>query len=208
MNNKIVVFGDSHGMFNFKNIKYNNVINHASPSITMHRVGRDKLEYINFKSYNINDNDLVIYQFGEVDCRCHIGKQLLLNRTLYDIITELINNYIESIKINIKKYNKITIIVCSIPPTMCQNYYENIHGLITHEFPFVGTDKQRGKYTLLMNEQLKKECINNNFIFLDYYDYYKSSDNLLKIELSDNICHINDNNNILNMLYTIIDNIN
>ena len=208
MMTNIHIFGDSHGMFNFKNIKYNNVINHATPSITMHRIGRDKLEYINFKAQNINDNDIVIYQFGEIDCRCHIGKQILLGRTFEDIVTELIKNFIDSIKLNIKNFNKINIIICCIPPPMCQNYYENIHGPVTHQFPFVGTNEQRIKYTILMNEKLKKECINNNLYFLDYYEYYKSPDNLLKIELSDNVCHINDNNYILNILYLIIDKIN
>ena len=56
---------------------------------------RKKLNFINFRSYGIKDNDIVIYQFGEVDCRCHIGKQLLLNRSLNEITLELINNYIK-----------------------------------------------------------------------------------------------------------------
>lgn len=203
MEGKIYIFGDSHGIFNFKNIKYNNVINNASPSITMHRVGRDKLNFINFRSHNISNNDIIIYQFGEIDCRCHIGRQLLFGRQLNTIIDELINNYIDSIKINCSMYNNIKIIICCIPPTMCQSYYENLHGPITHEFPFVDSDEKRGLYTKLMNDKLKNECRKNNFIYLDYYTNYVNDINTLKIELSDNICHINDNTYILNILYNV-----
>jgi hypothetical protein len=70
----IHIFGDSHANNNFNNIKYNNICNHYQNSITMHRVGRDNINFINFINYNINNNDIVIYQFGEVDCRCHIGR--------------------------------------------------------------------------------------------------------------------------------------
>ena len=46
--------------FNFKNIKIPVHIV-STPSITLHRVGRDKLNFINFASFNIKDNDDVEY---------------------------------------------------------------------------------------------------------------------------------------------------
>jgi hypothetical protein len=149
----------------------------------------------------------VIYQFGEVDCRCHIGKQLLLGRTLDEIIIELINNYINSINENLIGYNNIKIIICCIPPQMNQQYFENIHGPITHEFPFVGTNEERSKYTLLMNELLKISCQKNNYYFFDYYENYVDENGLLKIVLSDNICHIHKNDKLLEKIYKIIDNL-
>ncbi len=203
----IHIFGDSHGNFNFKNIKYNNVKNHYQNSITMHRVGRDGQNFINFNLQNIINNDIVIYQFGEIDCRCHIGKQLLLSRELDIIINELIDNYILSIKNNIDKLTNIHIIVCCIPPPMNQQYYESIHGPITHNFPFVGTNDERIKYTKLVNEKLEIYCNQNNFYFLNYYDHYENSDKLLKIDLSDNCCHIQQNQHVLEELYKIIDKI-
>ena len=158
-------------MFNFTNIKYD-VKNNYQFSITMHRVGRDKLNFINFRSYGIKDNDIIIYQFGEVDCRCHIGKQLLLGRKIDEITLELINNYINSINENLIGYQNIKIIICCIPPTMNQQYYENLHGPITHEFPFVGINEERIKYTLLVNDLLKKKCIEKSYYFFDYYNHY------------------------------------
>ena len=116
---------------------------------------------------DIDINDIIIYQFGEVDCRCHIGKQLLLNRDLNDIIEDLISKYIDSININLKQFSNssIKIIICSIPPTMDKEFYEKLHGPITHEFPFVGDNIQRSIYTKLMNNTLKKYCNLNNFYY-------------------------------------------
>ena len=202
----IHIFGDSHANSNFYNIKYNNLFNHFTNSITLYRVGRDKLNFINFKNFNIKSNDIVIYQFGEVDCRCHIGKQVSLHRNLNDIINKLVNNYIESIIINLQNYNNIKIIICSIPPPMNRNYYENKYGPVTNGFPFIGTNEERIIYTKLLNQKLNELCIINNFIFFDYYDYYNNN-GLLKIELSDDICHIKDNSKLLEELYKIIDNL-
>jgi hypothetical protein len=228
----IHIFGDSHGDFNFRNIKYGNVKKHYRYSTTMHRVGRDKTKFIDFKYYDIHENDIVIYQFGEVDCRCHIGKQLLLGNHIDTIINELIHNYFESIKINIQnmkniqdtkniqdsyipfistrisnknRSNKLNIIVCCVPPTMNQSYHENIHGKITHEFPFVNSDEERINYTKKMNQKIKEYCQLNNFHFLDYYDNYLNTEGTLNVELSDDICHIKKNEYILEELYKIID---
>lgn len=201
----IHIFGDSHANFNFRNLKYTNY-NYYANSTTLHRVGRDKLDLINFKNYNINNNDLVVYQFGEVDCRCHIGKQLLLNRDLTDIINELVDNYIESIKTNIHDYNNIQIIICCIPPPMDRDYYENKYGPITHEFPFVGTNEERIQYTKLMNKRIEESCTANNFIFFNYH-YLYSNNGLLKLELSDDICHIKDNTVLLEEFYKIFINL-
>ncbi len=201
----IHIFGDSHANNNFKNLKYNNVLNHYLNSITMHRVGRDKLNFINFKSYGINDNDIIIYQIGEVDCRCHIGKQLLLQRDFETIINELVNNFIDSIKENLNNYNNLKIIICCIPPPMNQQYFENIYGPITHEFPFIGTNLERIEYTKKVNNLLKTKCLENSFYFLDYYNFYTNDEGTLKTELSDNICHISQNEFVLNELYKIID---
>jgi hypothetical protein len=200
----IHIFGDSHANFNFRNLKYMNY-NYYANSTTLHRVGRDKLDLINFKNYNINNNDLIVYQFGEVDCRCHIGKQLLLNRSISDITNELVVNYIDSIKINTHD-RSVNIVVCCIPPQMDNVYYESKHGPITHEFPFVGTNDERIYYTKLMNQLLKESCKINNYIFFDYHDMY-SNNGLLNIELSDDICHIKDNTKLLDEFYKIIENL-
>jgi hypothetical protein len=205
--NSIHIFGDSHANYNFKNIKYSNVFNHYKNSLTMHRMGRDKLNLIEYKTLNINDGDIIIYQIGEVDCRCHIKKQLLLGRELNEIIDELVDNLFSSIKINLCDYDNLKIIVSCVPPPISKEYYEKLHGEITHEFPFVGTDLERSEFTKNVNCEIEKKCIENCFSFLNYYDYYLNEHNTLEVKLSDNRCHILKNKFILEKLYEIVENL-
>ena len=199
----IYLFGDSHCNNNFKNLPLPNM-NLYRNSITMHRVGRDHLNFINWRMLNIADNDTVIYQFGEVDCRCHVGKQRLLGRDTVDIITELTQNYIMSILLNKQMYNNIKIIVCCIPPPiMCKDDTSRTESII-NPYPVVGTDSDRVIYTKMANDYLCSYCKNVGFTFFDYYDYYADKDGLLRLELSDNICHIADNKYILEKIIPIL----
>jgi len=199
----IHIFGDSHADFCFRNLNHEHK-NHFIRSITMHRIGRDQFGGIDFAKYDIQDGDMVIYQVGEVDCRCHIYRQLQTGRPLDIITSELIDNFIASIKLNNSRYKSLKIIICCIPPPICKDYYESIHGPVTHEFPFLGSDEMRSYYTIRMNKLLKDACIENNMTFLDYYEKYTNEHNLLRVELSDNICHIRENQMILTVLDEII----
>ena len=42
--------------------------------VTMHRIGRDSLSYFNIKDYSVQENVYVVFVFGEIDVRCHIGR--------------------------------------------------------------------------------------------------------------------------------------
>lgn len=200
----IHVFGDSHGNFNFKGLTRPNQNYHIN-STTMHKVGRDRLNYIDFNNYNIKNGDTIIYQVGEVDCRCHIGKQLKLGRKLNEIITTLSDNFIKSIEINADRYNDLKVIVACVPPPTKREDVERIHGPITHKYPFVDSDDERVNYTKLLNINLKKLCDDNNYIFLDYYSYYSDENGCLIFELSDTTGHIRDNNRIIELINKIME---
>jgi len=168
----------------------------------MHRISRDK-QIINFDKNCNNKENTIILCYGEVDCRCHIGKQILLGRTVEEICKELVNGYVDTIKTVIYEYKKI--IICSITPPMNKELHENKHGPVTHEFPFIGTDDERVIYTKLMNNLLKEHCDNNGFYFLDTYEYYADKDGLLRYELSDTICHIENNSYICYKLLELLE---
>jgi len=87
---------------------------------------------------------------------------------------------------------------------MKKELYEKVHGPITHEFPFIGDDNERVKYTRLMNILLKQQCEINNFVFLDVYDYYSEEDGTLNYELSDKCVHIDKNEYICYKLIEIL----
>jgi hypothetical protein len=189
----IHVFGDSHGSFLLKgsDINYNN---HSYPSVTMYRIGRDNI-IINYNKSYESVNNIFVFEYGEVDCRCHVHRQKMLGRDVDEICSELVLKYFNTIKNNIKIYKKI--IICAVVPPIQKHEYENIHGPITHEFPFVGTYDERVIYTNKINNLLKQHCIENNFIYFDPYDYYKNSNGTLNFSLSDNNIHIRDNRYII-----------
>ncbi len=104
-----------------------------------------------------------------------------------------------TIKNNIIDKCKI-IVVAIIPPTR-QIDYESIHGPILHEFPFVGNDEDRVRYTNKVNLKLEELSKINNYVYFNPFDNYKREDGTLKHELSDNSVHLGDNSYFLEKFY-------
>jgi hypothetical protein len=186
----IYIYGDSHALFSFKNLdlSHNNLYR---PSITMFRIGRDNL-IINFNKYNMEKDDIIVLSYGEVDCRCHIQQQINYGKNEDDIINELVNKYFTTIKNNTKGLDIKIIIVGVIPPTK-QYDYEVLHGPIKHNFPFVGSDKDRVRYTNKVNKLLQEKAVECNYIYFNAYSYCTRPDGTLKHEMSDTIQHLGDN---------------
>ena len=195
----IYIYGDSHACFSFYNLKLEHN-NFNCPSITLFRIGRDNI-IINFNKNTINENDVIVLSYGEVDCRCHIQRQINAGRNEDDVIHELVDKYFLTIQNNIVKKCKI-IIVGVIPPTK-QYDYEKFHGPILHEFPFVGSDDDRARYTNKVNQKLEEYSKINNCIYFNPYDYYTRKDGTLKHELSDTIVHLRDNSHFLEKFYAL-----
>jgi hypothetical protein len=190
----IHIYGDSHAHYSFKNLNLPHT-NLWKASITMYRIGRDN-RIINFRNRNhVQSNDIIILAYGEIDCRCHIQRQIDMGRNEDEIINELVTNYMRTIKNNITETANI-IIVGVIPPTI-QADYEILNGPITHEYPFVGTDENRIRYTNKVNNLLETESTKNNYIYFNPYSYYTRPNGALKHELSDLSVHLGDNSHFL-----------
>lgn len=191
----IYIYGDSHAHYSFKNLTLPHK-NLWQASITMHRIGRDN-RIINFvNKEKLQGNDIIIIAYGEIDCRCHIQRQIDMGRNEDEIINELVTNYIRTIKNNITEAIVNAIIVGVIPPTK-QTEHDALHGPIMHEFPFVGSDEARVRYTNKVNKILEELAAENKFIFFNPYSYYTRDDGTLKRELSDLSVHLGDNSQFL-----------
>jgi hypothetical protein len=84
------VFGDSH-VWALKEIPGVEVT-HLGPR-TMYHIGREGLD--------IKDSELTIYVFGEIDCRCHIGRiRDTTGESQTSIINRLTDAYFKAIKAN------------------------------------------------------------------------------------------------------------
>jgi hypothetical protein len=51
-----------------------NINIHHLGVVLCYSIGIGGLNRINIKNFNVEDRDIVIFSFGEIDCRCHIKK--------------------------------------------------------------------------------------------------------------------------------------
>lgn len=178
---------------------------HSTSSITCYRVGRDGKGILNFKQGGAAEKDVVLVLYGEVDCRCQILKQMLRGRDYEEIASELVKHYFDTIKANADDYAQLSVIVCCIPPPCCQRDFESVHGPITHEFPFLGTDEERSFFTVDLNRRIKAACAEHHYYFLDYYDLYaRPTDGMLDVKYSRNDQHIQDARMLLDCLEALL----
>lgn len=190
----IYIYGDSHACNSFDSLPLKHENCYCS-SITMFRIGRDNI-IINFNKDIIKSNDTIVLVYGEVDCRCHIHRQINLGHNEDSVINDLVNKYFQTIQNNTKDIDVNIIIVGVIPPTRKEDY-EFFNKKVNNEFPFIGTDEDRVRYTNKVNKLLEELSIQNKFIYFDPYDYYKNIDGTLNHELSDTFNHILYNTHIL-----------
>jgi len=191
------VIGDSHSEA-FRKIDGCTV--HWIGPITMHRIGRDGLSFLNEKNLGINENDIVVFVFGEIDVRCHIGKQRdTKQRDLDEIIQTLVYDYINAI-INYRGlYQNLKCIVYSpIPPT---------DQVMNDSFPRWGRLEDRIFITKELNNLLREVCVLNNIFIIDVYADYADSSGALITDLSDGSVHIHSTHSgcIKDKLYEILD---
>jgi len=181
----IHTFGDSHSYFGWRECR--NIITHYIGPVLCYSFGKEKLNRCDITNFNIKDNDILIFCFGEIDCRCHVHKHITETNTYQIIIDNIVDNYTEAIKLNIDKCKinlKNICIYNVVPPVEKNNTPEN------SEFPYLGTDEERKKYVLYFNECIKEKCIKNNWIYFDIYEHYTDENGFLDKKLSDGIVHI------------------
>jgi len=186
----IHTFGDSHaskahsqwGNINIPNV---NIICHHLKGKLMYTFGRLGLKLLDIKNFGVNDNDIVIFCFGEIDCRNHVHKHTNENKSYKYVIDELVIKYFESIKTNIKSYNNLKTCVYNIVPP-----HKSFEVDKTHPYPFLGSDEKRKLYYNYMNLKIKELCNINNFIYFDIYKESCDKEGFLKNEFSDSNVHL------------------
>ena len=180
----IHTIGDSHGCNGWPlTIKQNFIV-----GLLCYSFGKEKLNRIDIRNYNIKDGDSIIFCLGEIDCRCHIHKHISANLSYEDIINNIIENYFEAIKLNIDVSNIKLKNICVyniIPPIDKDKFkYHN------PSYPHLGNNDERKMYILYFNKKLKEKCTEYNYIFFDIYDYYVDENGFLNNDLSDQNVHI------------------
>jgi len=209
-NFNVHIFGDSHAFFCFNNtlsgitadekstfFYEKNYVSLAVPfniywlgSRTMFRVGRDGMAGLAIKKYGVKAGDVAVFFFGEIDVRCHIGKQRdEQHRNLNVIIEELVRKYIQTLVANRQECLNIKVVVVSVaPPSQHQS---------NPQYPWHGSLEDRVAITKLLNRTLELYALQNNLLFLDIYSQFSMEDGSLNMALSDGIVHIHPRHNAI-----------
>jgi hypothetical protein len=182
----IYLIGDSHIDHYFANLDLPHVNCHQS-DVTMHRIGRDNT-LINFKDKYSSPNSTFVILYGEIDCRCHIYKQVLIGRNYKDICDLLVANYFTTISNMIKCYKSI--VICSIPPPVRLEDYSLKNNSANDTFPILGSDSERITYVTYMNSCIEQLCKKYGYTYLYINDYYKRDDGSFNYDLSDRSVHV------------------
>lgn len=137
----------------------------------------------------VKENDWVCFCFGEIDMRNHIHNYEPDWKQNIDELTEM---YFQNIKANLVGL-KVRVFIYNIIPHL--NLLNPPKGV-----PRKGTAEDIKKYTLYANSVLREKCENNDYTFLDSYNYYLTKDGFLSEEKSDMICHLKDPQGIIDFL--------
>jgi lysophospholipase L1-like esterase len=176
----IHVIGDSHSR-EFRQIPSCKI--HWLGPITMHRVGRDGLACVNLQQLKVKEGDVAVFAFGEIDVRCHIGKQRdQKNRDLDEVIENLVIPYFHTLALNRALYKKLLIVVYSVTPP--------VEICLNPKFPSYGPVEDRVAIAKTLNARLADLCKQLEIEFLDVYEDYANPDGTLKVEYSDGGVHI------------------
>jgi hypothetical protein len=193
----IHTFGDSHCRAGWNNIK--NLYASTFGPMLCYTFATNGINISNLKDLNlIQEGDIVIFCFGEIDCRCHIHKYISDNISYTHVIDYIVDTYIKQIKLTVEPFTNIKTCVYNIVPPV-----EKDSIIQSNDFPCLGTDDERQKYVLYFNKKLKEKCSEYNYIFFDVYDKYTDEKGFLNKELRDDI-HIRDGIHIKSFLENIM----
>ena len=191
---KVLIYGDSHsstgwpiGDTSMPGVTFDQ---HYYGPLLCYTLGKKKWEVMDISLYNdVENGDICIFCFGEIDCRCHIKKHITEENTYQKIIDDMVLEYLETVKLNIEKTGKdVRVYIYNVVPPA----KESEVSFVQPEFPFVGTDDERKSYTLYFNEKLKELCPKFGYEFFDIYDKYATSEGFLNRDLADLNVHIRD----------------
>lgn len=130
--------------------------------------------------------DYVLLAVGEVDCRVHIPRQMLLqNKDYRYLVKECLDRYVESYDALTESGYKM-LGYGSHPSTSAQP-----NNNINCDSPIFGSPETRNSISLFWNEYLGELCEKKSIPFLSVIDNYLNENN--ETEMSDfmDYCHLN-----------------
>lgn len=178
----IHVFGDSHtGLFTSIT---GCQVHHLGPKTMF---GIRKVDAINGKpflvtDYGVKEGEYVVYVFGEIDVRTHIGRiRDILNKPLDFILQDLVDKYLQVVLRNQGQSKSKSIIASVVPPSSL---------IVNPEYPFYGSLEERVAIQQELNKKLEVACKEHGILFLNYAHYYANTNGSLNHTYSDGHVHV------------------
>lgn len=191
----IYIYGDSHARFSFADppAHWPKIVNNHVCCSTMNAVVRDK-RVLQFEPDSHKPDSILVFAFGEIDCRRHVKIQMNKGRDEDEIIHTLATGYISVLQTLVQQTpHRMAIVVAVVPPMDTSQ---------STDF-FVGTNEERLRFTTKLNALLSNLC--DQLIFFDPYDSpYRRADGLLAQELSDGIVHVQNSHWVFERLERVI----
>jgi hypothetical protein len=170
--------GDSHAWHGW--LKIPEAEPYTVGPMTVHHFGTQKP----ILTEKIPMDAIVVFCWGEIDCRCHIFK----HPPFLDTINTLVKNYQDAIRLNVIGRDPSNIWVYNIvpPPRKEQAYSENPN------YPFLGSNEERLFFVNRMNDGIRKFCFMEGYKFVNTYAGYCDDFGFMIMEKSDGHVHIAD----------------
>jgi hypothetical protein len=204
---RIHTFGDSHAHECWVRVNLSRKIpveirTHPLGPILMHTFGKDITKVVNLRDYDIQDSDMVVFCFGEIDCRCHIHK---FHETYVQTIEDLVTRYISSIDQGIYQLHpkKVKVGVYNVVPPVRLSAIGEAHK-DSEGVPVCGTNENRKLYVSLVNTLLEKKCKDKGYIFIDVYSHYSDDQGFIKPSPMGDGIHIKDPEPLIEFLKKLV----
>ena len=179
------------------------IFSHHLSTCLAYSFGRDALSRIDIESgswtstnhlkestthtydFDIKTGDSICFVLGEPDCRCHLHKYVTSNNTAEEIISEMIQKYLDAIKLNVDKLNEklssetgsngsernghVNVYIQNVVPPF-RDYGKGF------PFPVLGTQEDRLQYVRLFNTYCREQSTKYKYWFINLYKDYSDSE--------------------------------
>lgn len=181
------VIGDSHSLL-FNDPLFQ--IHYVGPATAYNLISNSSTNHSKQKIYEIlkklpkNKKNILLFVFGEIDCRIHIYKISKERKvSLKNVIRDTATTYINNIKDFNKKFNHIQVVIFNVLPQGEQaNYYQ---------VKYYSSRKTRMMITRELNILLEKFCKKNTIPFIKVFDKLVDSKDERKKEFIFDEVHFN-----------------
>lgn len=141
------------------------------------------LEKYKWLSQNmLNNGDLLICAFGEIDIRAHVFKHVTGGKTYKNVVDEICAHYVEFLKII--EEDGFCPVVWGPIASQKDEWRESV------EVPAIGGEQERNMATEYFYERMKRECDINGWGFISIYKSLVDDDYRTRSDYIYDKCHL------------------